>query len=105
MSNGDFIFNMSAGHITIVCIKYHMSSVVEEGGGWGGVVKDGAFGQLTEGTNPLKGKERTSENLRGSVLFREKGARGSDNYVDERKVQKDIKDVLNITEVCMGGVY
>lgn len=70
MSNGDFIFNVSAGHITTVCIKYRMSSAVEEGGGWG-VVKDGAFGQLTEGTNPLKGKERTSENLRGSVLSRE----------------------------------
>lgn len=37
----------------------------------GGAVKDGAFGQLSEGTNPLKGKERTSENLRGSVLSRE----------------------------------
>lgn len=70
MSNGDFIFNMSAGCITTVCIKYHMSSAVGEGGGRG-VVKDGVFGQLTEGTNPLKGKEWTSENLRGSVLWRE----------------------------------
>lgn len=70
MSNGDFIFNMSAGHITTVCIQYHMSFAVEKGGGWG-AVKDGAFGQLSEGTNPLKGKERTSENLRGSVLSRD----------------------------------
>lgn len=71
MSNGDFIFNMSTSHITTICIKYHMSSAVEEGGGKGGAVIDGAFGQLTEGTNPLKGKERTSENLRGSVFSRE----------------------------------